>query len=644
MLRTLLGCLFMLCLSQVNGQQMRVLSQANQERIARLEELVEYHLLEDDVETAISYLNQISYTYWENGRPDKAIESFKRTAEYYEQLNDLENLQKIYSNIALIYMDMEDIRGAREGFTKKLETQRRIGQPRGIVSALVDLAYVKNLEEEHREALDLLEEAQELATQNNFESVLPNIHRQLSNNYFSIGNIREGEAHRNKYQDIQEHVNRQAMRGEYQEREEQSQVEALRSQAETRARELEMQLNEIIFQEKQDSITMVVQIQEDSLTIAHQRDSIQNINIRQLENERRLQQAEIERQEAVQNFQLLVIYSVAGGLVLLLFLAVIMFRSNKAKQKANRELAAKNKQIEKTSAELKEAFNKIEDQNFRITQSISYAREIQKALFPPKETLNYFLPEAFIFFKPVDMVSGDFYWFGGNGISATAPENSRDPQATQKLQTQDSGILFPQNTDRFIITAVDCTGHGVPGAFMSMIGYNLLDSITQNGTNHAGPILNKLNNGVRAALKQDETTNRDGMDISLCVINKKDKTVEFAGANNPVIYIQNGELNVIKGNRMAIGGGQKSKERNFDSHTIRVDQPTWFYILTDGYTDQFGGENRRKFMMKNMKKLIESMYLKPMKEQQAILEQTFHEWKGDEEQIDDVLVIGFKLG
>ncbi len=644
-LTILLFGIFLIVTVRVQGQHQQVLSQNVAERLARLEELVEYYDNREDPALAVSYLTQISYLYWENQRLEKAAETFQRAVPYFEKLNDLDNLQNLYSNMGLIHLDLEDVSQADRAFTKNLEIHRRKGEPQAITSALVDLAYVKNLRNDHREAIRLLEEAQQIAIDINYESVLPNIYRQLSGSYTNIGNIRQGDQLRQKYNDIKEHLNRQTMRGEFQEREEQSQVEILRQQAEARVRVLEMEKNRIQFQLEQDSISAIVRAKEDSLLQARRVERIQRQDIELLENRAQLNQTENERLQAVQNFQQLVIYSVLGGLALVMILAVFMFRSNKAKQRANKALAAKNIEIEQTSEKLQVAFEKIEDQNFRITQSITYAREIQRALFPPIETLNNFLPESFIFFKPVDLVSGDFYWF--SEVTIDVPKHKRlqtvSAQGEQMSEPGENGSWLPFHGEKFILTAVDCTGHGVPGAFMSMIGYNLLDSITGSGITEPDKILSRLHNGVRTALKQDETTNRDGMDISLCTINKKDRTVDFSGANNPVIYITEGEMHMIKGNMMAIGGSHKKTERTFQRHKIKVEKPTTFYILTDGYTDQFGGEEGRKFSLKNFKELLMDIYQLPMQEQNKILGERFDQWKANENQIDDVLVIGFRL-
>ena len=473
----------LLLISGINlhAQQLRQLSQSNNDRIARLEELSQLYINSEDFLNAISSLNQITYIYWENGRPDKAVESFLRTAPLYEKINDFENLAKLYSNVGLIYLDLEDLNGADRSFAKNLETNRKLGNQRGIATALVDFAYVKNLKKEHREAIALLEEALDLALKINYESILPVIYNLLSNNYTSIGNIKLGEEYRKKYNDIREFLARQTMRGEFQQREQQSQVEIMKSQAEARARELEIKINQLIFQEKQDSIFIVVRAKEDSLVKARQKDSLQRQNILLLEQESKLQEAEIEKQLAVQNFQMLIIYAGAAFIILFLVLIIIVYSGYKTKQKINLKLEFRNAEIQHTNEKLEVALEKIEEQNYRITQSITYAREIQRALFFPIDNLKHYIPESFIFFQPVDLVSGDFYWFkeiglDGNDEDIAVPEHTIH---TDNADTFNNGGFLPIKGDKFIVTAVDCTGHGVPGAFMSMIGYNLLDSITK---------------------------------------------------------------------------------------------------------------------------------------------------------------------
>jgi serine phosphatase RsbU (regulator of sigma subunit) len=280
----------------------------------------------------------------------------------------------------------------------------------------------------------------------------------------------------------------------------------------------------------------------------------------------------------------------------------------------NAELEQQKEEILAQRDEIEVQKDKIEEKNKNITASITYAKRIQEAMLPLVEKIDQVFDDYFILFKPRDIVSGDFYWF----------------------QTRNNKIIF---------TAVDCTGHGVPGAFMSMIGSEILTTIVNQGITTPAEILDYMNRYVRKALKQDQTDNQDGMDMSLCTIDKQQKIVEWSGAKNPLVYIQNKEMFHIKGDAQSIGGHQLSKkERQFANNIISYESgPTYFYIFTDGYQDQFGGQKGRKFMIKGMKELIYENHLKPMKEQHKILDSAIEEWKSGVEQTDDILVIGFKL-
>lgn len=257
----------------------------------------------------------------------------------------------------------------------------------------------------------------------------------------------------------------------------------------------------------------------------------------------------------------------------------------------------------------------IEQQKNSITASIDYAKQIQDAMLPSSEEISRHLPNSFIFFKPRDIVSGDFYYFAAD-------------KATSKL----------------ILAAVDCTGHGVPGAFMSLIGNDVLNSIVeQEGVVAADIILNRLHHGVRQVLKQYDTSNRDGMDIALCVIDQKAKTLEFAGAMSSLVYIQQGELQRVVGDKTPIGGEQREKNRKFQKHTINIQQPTTFYIYSDGFQDQFGGEYNQKFMAPRFRKLLFDRHHLPMAEQKEALNVALQNWQQGTDQLDDILVIGVQV-
>ncbi|TAE19907.1 MAG: GAF domain-containing protein [Bacteroidetes bacterium] len=273
--------------------------------------------------------------------------------------------------------------------------------------------------------------------------------------------------------------------------------------------------------------------------------------------------------------------------------------------------------VAKRTQELKEQKELVEHKNANIIASITYAQRIQQAILPLPEYLTRLIPEHFVLFQPKDIVSGDFYY-------------------------------LQEKEEKIVLAAIDCTGHGVPGAFMSMLGSETLNEIIQNkGILEPDQILNELHKSIRKALKQKETDNRDGMDLSMIVWDKANKVVYFAGAKNSLIYIQNGELKQIKGNIFPIGGEQKEANRVFTKHTIDLlpDSPTSFYLFSDGYQDQFGGEHNKKFSIGQMKTLFLEIHQQDMDKQQERLKKVLQKWmnKGKESQIDDVLLIGCRL-
>ncbi len=313
--------------------------------------------------------------------------------------------------------------------------------------------------------------------------------------------------------------------------------------------------------------------------------------------------------------------------ILLLFLAINLYRSNISRKKTNALLVEQKKDIEQKNHELERQKDAIEDKNIRIqkinnhiTSSIYYASRIQQAMLPKPNIYRKYFEDAFIIFKPRELVSGDFYWF------------SRD-----------------EALNRVFIAAVDCTGHGVPGAFMSLIGNTYLNQIVNaHHITDADIILNKLHENIRSSLHQEKNQSRDGMDIALCVIDYKNNIIEFAGARNPLIYIKENELHLLKGDNMDIGGVQRETERRFNKQTIPLEKGVQLYLFTDGFQDQFGGKDRTKFMRKNFKDLLLKVHSFDMKIQMQLIDEQFENWITQSdgtrmEQIDDVMVIGVKI-
>jgi PAS domain S-box-containing protein len=257
----------------------------------------------------------------------------------------------------------------------------------------------------------------------------------------------------------------------------------------------------------------------------------------------------------------------------------------------------------------------IQNKNKKINDSINYAKRIQHAILPDTSLINQVLPDSFILYKPRDVVSGDFPW-------------------------------FVQVNDDIYIAAVDCTGHGVPGALLSLIGYFLLnDIIKSRQVTNPGKILDLLDEGVTQTLRQDQdnSATKDGMDIALCKINVKTRTVEYAGAHRPLYVVRNGILEEIKGDKFPIGGGMSKNQTNFQSTKLKLNTGDSIFFGSDGYPDQFGGPEGRKFGSKRVRQLIESIHHLPAHKTAQILEQEWENWRMGQKQTDDVLKIGVKF-
>jgi len=280
------------------------------------------------------------------------------------------------------------------------------------------------------------------------------------------------------------------------------------------------------------------------------------------------------------------------------------------------ELNVVNEELSVNLERLHEQNIVIEKKNHDITASINYAKRIQQAMLPSLEEIERVFPNSFVFFEPRDIVSGDFYYF---------------KQVNQKV----------------IIGAIDCTGHGVPGAFMSLIGNDLLNEIVENkSVTKASHILDRLDEGVIKVLRQTDTQIRDGMDAAFCVYDLETKVMEYAGARNPLIYIENGELKTIKADRQSVGGNLIKNQFNrklFTTHTLDITQKASFYLFTDGFQDQFGGKHDKKFTIKQFRKVLLEVSKLPFSQQKDYLKNTLKNWKGFNRQIDDILVFGFQI-
>lgn len=280
------------------------------------------------------------------------------------------------------------------------------------------------------------------------------------------------------------------------------------------------------------------------------------------------------------------------------------------------EQAEKEKEIYKfKNIELAKANALIEAKNKDITDSIRYAKHIQEAILPDRSYMSKYLHDYFILYKPKDIVSGDFYWF-----------------------LEKDGLLY--------LAAVDCTGHGVPGAFVSIVGGNILNQVVRQGNFvHAADILNEVNRHFNMTIRQtfEESTVKDGMDVALCVIDLNQKVIDFCGAFNPLYIVRDGQLHIFKGNKFPVGIFIGDEVKIFQGERIDIMEGDMIYLFSDGFSDQFGGEFNKKLMPHRFRDVILANATKATKIQLYALESFFEYWRGHHEQVDDILVIGFRI-
>ncbi|HUW07402.1 MAG TPA: two-component regulator propeller domain-containing protein [Williamwhitmania sp.] len=301
------------------------------------------------------------------------------------------------------------------------------------------------------------------------------------------------------------------------------------------------------------------------------------------------------------------LYAILAIFVTILF---ILYRTRGLKE-TRRLLKERELAITEAQKQKEELFLK----NKNITDSINYAKRIQEALMPSATSFSKIIPQSFILYQPKDIVSGDFFWIN-------------------------------ETENKIFVAVVDCTGHGVPGAFMSIIGFELLRNITTiQGVDDAAEILNRLNKGVIDTFSKDEQNVyvKDGMDVSFCVIDKTARRMQFAGAFSNMYIVRDNKIIEMKGDRFAVGLATSGNQQ-FSSETIDLEQEDRLYLFTDGYVDQFGGPEGKKYKFRRFRHLLLNIHREPMERQKAMLEESIVEWRNGYEQVDDILIMGINTG
>jgi len=353
-----------------------------------------------------------------------------------------------------------------------------------------------------------------------------------------------------------------------------------------------------------------------SIAIAEKKFEVEKkqLQIDKLNKEKELQQSELLRQQEAGRRQKLINAVVIIGIILIAVFAIFVVNRLRISRKQNKQIKAQRDEIETQRDLVTNQKDRIEKQKHQITDSINYAKRIQQAVLPGVDYASQILGEHFILFKPKDIVSGDFYW------------------ATRIK-------------DHLIFTVADCTGHGVPGAFMSMLGVSFLNEIIRKKeVIKAAEVLDNLRDSIIEALQQKghASEQKDGMDIAFCVLNTQSKLLQYAGAFNPLFIVSaDKEMKIVSPDKQPVAIYENMKK--FTNHETQLHKGDCLYLISDGFEDQFGGEKNKKFMIKYLKEMLVRISDKPMTEQHSILDKTFEEWKGNHEQIDDVTIMGLRI-
>lgn len=579
----------------------------------------------------ILYMIGVIYKNW--SEYNDAIKYYEQALDIYKQLNSDQGMALIYSNLGNIYFYSGiDYENALINYEKALNIFQKLGNRLHEANALLNIGLVLEKRELYKDAMRKYNEVQEIA-------------EEIDNDYFKAqalsnkGNINiinnnfdEALNQLNESLDILETLERQKdialilkdigklyhLSGNNQ----QAKNYYLKSIAICQKLNLLKELSDN-YKELANTLSNLGEYKdafEYHKLYAQQNDSIfsteynnlmteWNARLETAEKEAALieQENEIKQQEAALKRKNIIVYAAISVIFIVVIFSLLLYKQFREKKKANVLLQEQNEEI-------KSQRDKIFEQNKEITDSIEYASKIQSAILPPQEVISNAIPEHFILNRPRDIVSGDFYWLN-------------------------------HFQDKVYLCAADCTGHGVPGAFMSMLGIALLNEIINKKAEYnAADILNNLRSQVVKSLHQRgfEGEAQDGMDIAFCIIDNKAKVIQFAGAFNPLIMIRNNELIEYKGDKMPIGVHIK-QDTPFANHIIKYQENDLIYIFSDGYSDQFGGPKRKKFMIKRFRELLIKNHNLSMAEQKTALENNINEWMGHYDQIDDILVFGAKL-
>ncbi len=549
----------------------------------------------NDKEGMANSYNNIGFIYRKQEDVDQALIYYQRSLKIQEEIGDKEGVADSYNNIAGLYKLERDNDMALMYFLKSLTLNKEVGDQRRMATAYNNIGYIHKEKEEYDFALKYYHKSLEI------RKVLKDKNG-MAGSYLNIGNIELIKGNLNKAKEngllglaiAQEigfpNVIKNAAIF----------LSSIYEKSGNGMKALDMyKLNIVMRDSINNEKTQKAAAKQEAKYEYEKQKTIDDA-----ENEKLLaiKQEEKEKQQILTG-------ATAGGLGLVVIFLIFVFNRLRVTKRQKQVIEEQKQAVEQQKEVVEEARQELEEKNQEIMDSITYAKRIQSAILPPSKVVKEYLQESFILYKPKDIVAGDFYW----------------------LEQVKGKVLF---------AAADCTGHGVPGAMVSVVCNNALNrSVREYGLTDPGEILNKTRAIVIQEFEKSDEEVKDGMDIAICSL--EGKTLQYAGAHNPLWIIRNGEILETKANKQPIG--QFDNPEPYTTHTFKLEKGDSIYIFSDGYVDQFGGEKGKKFKANAFRTLLLSIQDKPMEEQKTILNESFETWRGSLEQIDDVCVIGVNI-
>ncbi|MBL4593745.1 MAG: tetratricopeptide repeat protein [Flavobacteriales bacterium] len=595
-----------------------------------------------EIDLKASTLNNSGSVYVKIGEIGKGLDLYHKSLKIREQQKDNKGVAQSLVNVGAVYRGQGDWAQAKKYYLRSLKISEQIGNKNVIALCLNNIGYISYLSEDFEEGMDYFKRSLKIREELGDKKNIANSCSNMANIFFKQNKLEKAlEMNIRSLKISQEIKNRNGVS------ESLSKIGAIYLKQNRLNLALDYGVksmgiaNELGFPKmiKSSSILLSkiyekqgkgMKALEMYKLYIQMKDSVNNESTQkatakqqakyEYEKQKVIDDAEHDKQLAIEQEekgkQQILTYSTGGGLALVIVFLIFVFNRLRVTKKQKLVIEEQKIEVEQQKEVVEEAHSELEEKNQEIMDSIIYAKRIQSAILPPAKVVKKYLKESFILYKPKDVVAGDFYW-----MESVAPTGNK----------KEIKVLF---------AAADCTGHGVPGAMVSVVCNNALNrSVREHGLTDPGEILTKTRDIVIAEFEKSEEDVKDGMDIALCSL--EGMKLQYAGAHNPLWIIRKGEILETKANKQPIG--QFDHPEPYITHSFDLEKGDSIYIFSDGYVDQFGGEKGKKFKSNAFRELLLSIQDKAMEDQKTIIDDTFETWKGSLEQIDDVCVIGVRI-